>query len=80
MPTPRLRVPYWIAWSVGVLSEFVAEALTRTPPIAPLACVRLAASPMVFDCTKAAQELGLQPRPVRMAIADSVAWLERKGI
>lgn len=76
---PRLRVPYCLALGAGLVSEFVADHLTRRPPVAPLAGVRLAASPMFFDSSKAKRELGFVPSPIRTALADAIEWLRETG-
>lgn len=76
---PRFRVPYAVALAVGIVSEFLADRVTRRPPKAPLEGVRLARTPMPFDCAKARDELGLRPTPVLNALARSVDWLIETG-
>lgn len=77
---PRLKVPYWLALTTGAVSEFVADHLTRKPPIAPLTGVRLARTPMTFDCAQTTRELGLPQTPIRESLADAVAWLDSQGL
>ena len=76
---PRIRVPYWLAWTMGAISEAAADLVTRRPPLAPLTGVRLAASAMLFDSSKARRELGLPQTPIRKSLADAVAWLADEG-
>jgi dihydroflavonol-4-reductase len=76
---PRLRVPYALALAAAAISELMADFVTRRPPKAPLTGVRLAGTSMTFDCARAEQELGLQPRPIRRALADAVVWLRSEG-
>lgn len=76
---PKRRVPYGLALAAALVSEGIST-FTRRPPIAPLAGVRLAASPMIFDNTKAVAELGLAPRPLRETLADTVAWFDKSGL
>lgn len=33
-----------------------------------------------FDCTRAKKELGFQPTPSRVAIAESISWMKRNGL
>jgi dihydroflavonol-4-reductase len=73
-PMPKRRVPYWLAYASATVAEAWSDLITKKPPAAPLTGVRLAGSPMTFDCTKTAQELGLQPRPVRTSLEDTLAW------
>lgn len=80
LPMPRRRVPYWLALAVGMVSEFMADHVTHRSPLAPLTGVRLARSPMTFSSAKALAELGLSPRPIRAALASSIAWLASRGM
>lgn len=76
----RLRVPYAVAFVTGLVSEAVADFVTRRPPAAPLTGVRLARLPSVFDCSKAVRELGFPRRRIRDSLADAIVWLERQGL
>jgi dihydroflavonol-4-reductase len=77
---PRRTLPYGVALAVGLFSEWVADFLTHKPPLAPLAGVRLAASPMIFDGRKAAGELGFAARPLDQSLAEEVSWLAAQGL
>jgi dihydroflavonol-4-reductase len=76
---PRTKIPYALAWAVGLISEFVADYITRKPPKATLTGVRLAGTAMHFDGSRARRELGLAPRPARESLAEAVAWLQHEG-
>ena len=75
---PRRRIPYAMAYAVAAASEFLADHVLHRPPTAPLCGVRLAVSPMMFDCSKAVRELGLPQTPIRVALADAIAWLAER--
>ena len=75
---PRTSIPYWTALAVSAVSEFVSDYVSGRPPIAPLTGVRLARTPMVFDCSKAVRELGLPQRPVRGALAEAILNIKYK--
>jgi len=77
---PRRRVPYALALGFAVMAEAVADHLTRRRPVAPLTGVRLARRPMHFDTTKARTELGLQPRPIEGALAETIVWMADAGL
>jgi dihydroflavonol-4-reductase len=79
LPMPTLRVPYWLALAVSALDEAAADLVTRTPPVAPLTGVRLARSPIRFDCSKSIRELGLPQTPIKAAFADLIRWLAAEG-
>lgn len=80
LPMPRRRVPGWLAWLTGAVSELVADHVTHRPPLAPLTGVRLARRNVRFDGAKAARELGLAPRPLRGTLVDATAWLIAAGL
>ena len=73
VPAPRARVPYGVAWLAAVVNEGLS-AVTRRPPKAPLAGVRMARYKMFFNPAKAIAELGLPQTPPRKALADAVDW------
>jgi dihydroflavonol-4-reductase len=75
---PRWRVPYALAWCGAWANELVAS-VTRRPPKAPLAGVRMARYKMFFNPAKAIRELGLPQTPPRQALADAVEWFRSNG-
>ena len=70
---PRTRIPYLVAWMAAVFGETFAK-VTRKPPRAPLAGVRMAKYKMFFNPRKAIDELGLPQTSPRKALADAVEW------
>ena len=80
LPMPARRIPYAVALVTAAVSEFVSDHITRRPPRASLTGVRLAGSPMIFDCSKAVRELGLPYASVRAALVDAVEWLVSRGL
>ena len=77
---PRYKVPYGIALAVATVSEFIADRVTHRPPVAPLAGVRLARTPMLFDSSKAQLKLGMPETNLRRTLAEAVAWLVERGL
>jgi dihydroflavonol-4-reductase len=77
---PRARVPYAGAWLVAVVSELMADHVTRRAPRATLTGVRLARAGMRVDSGKAVRELGYVQTPVREALARAIAWLARENM
>lgn len=80
LPMPRLRVPYAVALAAGLVSELLADHVTRRPPMATVAGVRLAGSPPAFDGGMAARELGLAWRPLRASLDDLLAWFQAQDL
>lgn len=78
VPAPRTRIPYWIALTAAHVNEAIST-LTRKPPKAPLAGVRMAKYKMFFNPAKAIRELGLPQTPPKQALADAVEWFRANG-
>jgi dihydroflavonol-4-reductase len=70
---PKVRIPYFVALLAAHANEAVSR-LTRIPPKAPLAGVRMARYKMYFSPAKAIRELGLPQTSPKQALADAVAW------
>lgn len=76
-PMPRFTVPGPLALTAALVSE-AAAAITGHPPAAPLAGVRQALRPMLFDGGLARRELDLPAGSTRDALAAAVAWLSHQ--
>lgn len=77
-PAPRWKIPYGLALAAAYVDEFKSR-LTRRPPRAPLAGVRMARYKMFFTPAKAIRELGLPQTPPRRALADAMQWFQAQG-
>src|SRR5271156_1223471 len=75
---PFLRVPYPVAFAVGVASTAWA-GVTGREPLAPLEGVRMARKKMWVRHDKAAQELGYSPGPANAALERAVTWFRANG-
>lgn len=75
---PRWRIPYAVAYMVGVASTGWAS-LTGVEPRAPLDAVRMARKKMFVSLDKAKRELGFQPGPVDGALKRAVDWFRANG-
>jgi dihydroflavonol-4-reductase len=78
VPAPRWRMPYVLALVAAHLNEALSR-ITRRPPRAPLAGVRMARHKMYFNPAKAIRELGLPQTPPREALAEAVNWFRANG-
>jgi dihydroflavonol-4-reductase len=74
---PTVELPYFVAYTAGVVTTAWAH-VTGIAPRAPLEAVRMARKKMWVSHAKAAQELGFNPGPARQALADAVAWFEKR--
>ena len=75
---PRFRIPYSLALGAAYVDEALS-LLTRQPPKAPLAGVRMAKRKMYFNPAKAIRELGLPQTPPKQALADAAEWFRQNG-
>jgi dihydroflavonol-4-reductase len=75
---PRLRVPYALAYAVGMASTAWA-GVTGKEPLAPLDGVRMARKKMWVRQDKAVRELGYAPEPPAGALRRAVEWFRANG-
>ena len=78
IPRPRMRIPYFLAWTAAQIDERLS-AVTGRPPKAPMAGVLMARHKMYYDPSKAVQELGLPQTDPKQGLADAVAWFQENG-
>ncbi|PYT21742.1 MAG: NAD-dependent dehydratase [Acidobacteria bacterium] len=74
----RIKLPYSLAYAIGVLTTGLAR-LTGRPPLAPLDAVRMAKKKMFVSHEKAKRELGFEPGPVEGALGRAVEWFKANG-
>jgi dihydroflavonol-4-reductase len=79
LPRPDRRVPYAVALAAAYVSEWLADVVTHCSPAATVTGVKLTRRVMHFDARPSLDLLGLQPRPIDMALADTVAWFRAVG-
>jgi dihydroflavonol-4-reductase len=76
----RRRAPYPVALAASAASELVADWITRRPPAAPLAGVRLASVPVTFDNSETRAGLGWTPRPLAETLRDAITDYRGRGL
>jgi dihydroflavonol-4-reductase len=77
---PKSRVPGPVALATAKAAEAMARRVTGKPPTATVTGVRLALWSAPMDNAKAVRELGLPVRPLRMTLADAIAWAREEGL
>jgi dihydroflavonol-4-reductase len=80
LKAPRIKMPYWVAYSAGLACEWASDNITHQPPAVPLAGVKMAKHFMYFDASKAIRELGLPQNPVENALAQAVQWFKENTV
>ncbi len=77
---PRRAVPGALALATGFVAGFIADQVTRTPPVVTSEAVRIALRSAPFDSTKARRELGYEPRPIDQALTEVVEAFKRNAL
>jgi dihydroflavonol-4-reductase len=77
-PAPAVRAPLPLMFAAAYVDELRCR-VTGSAPFVPLEGVRMSRERMFVDSSKAQRELGITPRPVRDALARSVAWYREHG-
>lgn len=77
-PAPRMRIPYSVAYVAGAVGSAWAH-VTKREPQATLDGVRMAGRPAPYDCSKARNELGFSPTPLRQSVEAAVTWFRAHG-
>lgn len=73
LKAPNFRIPYFVAYGVGLCSTAWAS-LSGREPRAPIDAVRMARKKMFVSCDKARRELGFEPAPVEGALERAIEW------
>ena len=76
---PSLQLPQAAVWPVAFAMEKLAN-LTGITPMMTRDHLKMARKKMFYSSAKATAELGYQPRPVRQAVEDAVAWFRANGM
>src|SRR3989338_1087238 len=78
IPAPKLRIPYWIAYSAGFLTTTFAQ-ITGVPPKVPLDGVKMAREIMFYNPSQAVQELGMAQNDIKKSLEESVKFFKDYG-
>lgn len=79
LPSPTLRLPYWLAFLTGVVDEVFTGWIRGREPRASIDAVRMGRKKMFVSSTKAERELGWKIVPVDDALRRAVNWLRTNG-
>jgi dihydroflavonol-4-reductase len=79
LPSPRVRVPYFVALATGVVDEIVTGRILRREPRATIDAVRMGRKKMWVSSAKAERELGWKVVPVQDALRRAADWFRAHG-
>ena len=79
LPSPKVKVPYVLALTTGIVDEMVTGRLLGREPRATIDAVRMGKKKMFVTSAKAERELGWKPSPVDGALRRAVDWFRANG-
>ena len=79
LPSPKIKLPYAVAYATGVVDTLVSGTIMRREPRVTLDSVRMGRKKMFITSAKAERELGWNPGPVDGALRRAVEWFQANG-
>lgn len=74
LPSPKVKLPYFVAYAAGLVDETVSGRLMGREPRATVETVRMGKKKMWASSDKAERELGWKPVPADDALRRAVEW------
>jgi dihydroflavonol-4-reductase len=79
LPSPKLKLPYVVAFAAGFVDQAVTGRMLRREPRATVETVRMGKKKMFASSYKAERELGWKIVPVDDALRRAVEWFRANG-
>jgi dihydroflavonol-4-reductase len=79
LPSPKLKLPYVVAYAAGAVDETVSGRLLGREPRATIETVRMGKKKMWASSGKAERELGWKTMPADGALRRAVEWFRANG-
>jgi len=79
LPSPKVKLPYFVAFAAGVVDEAITGRLLHREPRATVDTVRIGRKKMFASSDKAERELGWKIVPVEDALRRAVEWFRANG-
>ncbi len=79
LPSPKVKLPYAMAYATGVVDTLVTGTIRKREPRVTLDSVRMGRKKMFVTSAKAERELGWNPRPVDDALRRAAEWFQANG-
>jgi dihydroflavonol-4-reductase len=76
LPSPKVKLPYFVAYAAGAVDQTVQGRLLGREPRATIETVRMGKKMMWASSGKAERELGWKTVPVDDALSRAVAWFQ----
>lgn len=79
LPSPKVKLPYAVAYAAGAVDETITGRLLHGEPRATIETVRMGKKKMWASSAKAERELGWRTVPVDEALRRAVEWFRGNG-
>jgi dihydroflavonol-4-reductase len=79
LPSPNVKLPYFVAYVAGAVDETVSGRLLGREPRATIETVRMGKKKMWASSAKAERELGWKTTPADAALRRAVDWFRSNG-
>ena len=79
LPSPQVKLPYFVAYIAGAVDETVSGRLLGREPRATIETVRMGKKTMWASSGKAERELGWKTTPADSALRRAVDWFRANG-
>jgi len=79
LPSPQVKLPYFVAFLAGAVDETVSGRLLGREPRATIETVRMGKKKMWASSGKAERELGWKTMPADAALRRAVEWFRANG-
>ena len=79
LPSPKVKLPYFVAYAAGAVDETVSGRLLGREPRATIETVRMGKKKMWASSSKAERELGWKTVPADDALRRAVEWFRANG-
>src|ERR1700736_3205802 len=79
LPSPKVKLPYFVAYVAGLVDQTVTGCLLNREPRATIDTVRMGRKKMFASSAKAERELGWKIVPVEGALRRAVEWFRANG-
>jgi dihydroflavonol-4-reductase len=79
LPSPKIKLPYFVAYIAGAVDQAISGSLLHTEPRATIETVRMGKKKMWASSDKAERELGWKTLPADNALRRAVEWFKANG-
>ncbi|HTC49585.1 MAG TPA: hopanoid-associated sugar epimerase [Candidatus Aquilonibacter sp.] len=79
LPSPKIKLPYFVAYIAGAVDQTVSGKLLGREPRATIETVRMGKKKMWASSGKAERELGWKILPAENALRRAVQWFQENG-